>query len=671
MDRDDMPTGNSSHPDEQVQKGSIEPPRDRQRLMRMVLAAVIVIVIVGAAFWIFLRATGSPHYYKAMPWLTEYVTSWSHSSHKNVPCRTCHFGPGASGDIRTQRVGVALAIQRLTGTGDTSAFRHINNKGCTEHGCHAGLLKGGTIEWHGVRFSHADHLGKIKRGITLECTTCHQSLVHGNGTSVVNTSSCTICHFKNLGWGEDISRCQLCHDVTRLAKARYNHKLVLAKKIPCLDCHAGVNRGHGTVDKNRCVACHTAGDRVKKYSDFALIHKIHVTGQGFPCTFCHETIEHKNRPLSITSSEDCTACHRDAHVSTRSLYLGINAASPGAGAHPDAMAAVHVHCQGCHTSWKKRPDVATRYPTAASCNSCHGPGYGRILHQWSQILRRDLAAARTAVSGARTAVASSRSATARADLHAASTMLRQVEAGHGEHNIVFAATQLDGAIQKANAALHAAGSQRLFPRLADAKKLTANACARCHFNPPATVMYKGKPFPHGKHIAAVGDCESCHTPYSDHGKLAWGKEACGTCHGGVPLPHPANFRSQMGRYVKKAGFDTCLQCHNTTESQERCTPCHEGGPKKVVTWHGMPFSHENHAKHGIECTTCHTELKAHGGISLSPKECNACHGVPMPHPDDFVETHGKLFTEHKLELDTCSTCHEGGMPGKFCQTCHG
>ncbi|NOZ78672.1 MAG: hypothetical protein GXP48_05730 [Acidobacteria bacterium] len=652
-------------------RNSIEPPRDRQRLMRMVLTVVIVFGILGIAFWAFLRTTGSPGFYKLMPWLNEYVASWSHSSHKEVPCRTCHFGPGTSGDVRTERVGIALVVQRLTGTGNTSAFRHVNAEGCTANGCHADLLKGGAILWHGVRFSHSDHLGKIKRGITLSCTTCHQSLVHGTGAHVVNTSSCTICHFKNLGWSEDIARCQLCHDVKKLAKARYNHKLVLARKIPCLDCHADVNRGKGRVDRNRCVACHTAGKRVGKYSDFSFVHKTHVTGQGFPCTFCHETIEHKDHPLSIASSDDCTVCHRQAHVATRSLYMGVNAASPGAGVHPDAMAAVHVHCQGCHTSWKRRRDVSSRHSSAASCNSCHGPGYDKILRQWSRMLRHDLGAARTAVSGARAVVASSRSAAAKEDLRVAAAMLRQVEIGHGQHNIVFAAIQLDGAVIKANAALRAAGSRTSFPRIEDAKKLTANECARCHLNPPATVMYKGKPFPHGKHIAAVGDCESCHTPYSSHGKLSWGKEACATCHGGVPLPHPAHFRSKMRRYVKKAGFDTCLQCHNTPQSREKCTPCHQGGPTKIVTWHGMPFSHENHAKHGIDCTTCHTELKAHGGIALTPQECNACHGVSMPHPDDFTETHGALFKEHKLDLDTCSTCHKGGMPGEFCQTCHG
>ena len=663
---DEMRAGGGAFP-----KGPAGPTKGSHRLRRMILGTGLVIVIVVIVLWVLLRSSGSPRFYAQMPWLTEYVASWSHSSHKNVACQQCHFGIGAKGDFRTEKVGISLFIQKLTGTGNTGVFRHIRTAGCTETGCHAKMLTDGVIEWHGVRFSHADHLGKIKRGVMLSCTTCHQSLVHGK-LRPVNTSSCTICHFKNLGWGEDISRCQLCHDVGKLATKAYNHKLVREKKIPCGDCHSDVNRGQAPVDQERCTACHTAGDRAAQYDDVQRVHTRHVTDQGFPCTFCHESIEHRVHPLAIASSSDCATCHRDAHKNMRSLYMGMSPAEPGAKQRPDAMAAVHVHCQGCHTRWVAGRDGEVRRPSAKACNDCHGPGYDRILREWSTVLRRDLKAARTAVGAAQSAVGARRSGKARKHLDLAVTRLRQVETGHGQHNIVFAVVQLDGAVREANAALRRVGSSTSFPRIADARKLTANTCARCHLNPPTAVTFNGRPFPHAKHIVAVGDCESCHTPYSDHGKLSWGKQACATCHGAVPLPHPANFRSQMGRVAKKVGFATCLQCHNTPEARGNCTPCHQGGPKKAIQWHGMPVSHANHAKQGLDCTTCHTELNAHGGMALSPQECNDCHGLKMPHPDDWVETHGKVMVERKdLTNDTCSTCHEGGMAGEFCQTCHG
>ncbi|NOZ94423.1 MAG: hypothetical protein GXP47_06765 [Acidobacteria bacterium] len=649
-----------------------EDPRAKAKLRRLVLGTVVIAVILVLAFWAFLKVGTDPSFYARFPWLTEYVASWKASTHADVPCAACHFEPGAEGAVRAQKVAIALVTERMTDTGSTTAFHSAPEAGCTRDGCHADVLTGGAIQWRGVRFSHADHLGKIKRGLKPACTTCHQSLVHGTGKKPVSTAACAICHFRKLGWEENISRCQLCHDVTKLPKDRYDHTLVAKEKMKCIGCHADVNKGVGDVDRDRCVVCHTAGDRAEKYGNVKLVHRVHVDEQGFACTFCHHPIEHKVHPLSVASDTDCANCHRDTHTATRSLYLGVSAADPGAKPAPDAMAKVHVHCEGCHTAAKALGDGEVQLGSGKACDDCHGPGYDRILRAWKGMLRRDLAAARRAVTAARSAVRGQRvPRSAREQVALAQKRLRQVEVGHGVHNVVFAAVQLDDAVRASNAALKAAGSRTRFPRIADAKRLTANECARCHTTIAKTVTWQGVPFPHAKHAGVVGDCTSCHTPYSDHGKMSWGKKACGSCHTDVPLPHPKSFRSTMGQLVKKVGFKTCLACHGGRESREKCTPCHEGGPKKEILWKGMALSHANHAKHDIDCTTCHTELSRHGGVALTPAECNECHGVTMPHPDDFAETHGQLFLEHKLELDTCSTCHEGGMPGEFCQTCHG
>ncbi len=641
------------------------------KLRRMVLGLVVVAIILAAAFWVFLKLGGSPSFYARFPWLSEYVTTWKTSSHADVGCVECHFVSGPSGAVRVQKVAVALVAQGITGTGSTSVFQAAPESGCVQEGCHAEIPEGGELGFHGVRFSHADHLGKIKRGLKPACTTCHQSLVHGEGKPV-STEACTICHFRKLGWEEDISRCQLCHDVSALPKDRYDHSLVEKNGMDCMGCHADINQGEGDVDRDRCVVCHVAGNRTKEYGNIELVHTTHVDGQGFPCTFCHHPIGHTVRPLAITSEDDCHLCHQNAHDATRSLYLGVASDEPSKEPMPDAMAKVHVHCDGCHTEMRPARDGEVRRPSGKACNDCHGPGYDTILRNWKTMLKRDLAAARRAVKAAQSAVRGRRvPAEAKKALQTARQRLHEVEVGHGVHNVVFAAVQLDGAVQAANTALKAAGSSTRFPRIADAKRLTANECARCHTTIPATVTWKGTPFPHVRHADAVGDCVSCHTPYSDHGKLSWGKEACGTCHGGIPVPHPSGFRSEMGRYVQKEGFDTCLTCHGDTAARQECTPCHDGGPKKEIEWNGMALSHANHAKQGIDCTTCHTELDHHGGVALTPSECNECHGVTMPHPDDFAETHGQLFMDGTLDLDTCSTCHEGGMPGEFCQMCHG
>ncbi len=645
---------------------------DAAHLRRLVLGTVVVVAIVVVAGWLALRATASPGFYKLFPWLSEYTASWKASSHAKVSCTECHFPPGIGGSARQQAVALSLIADRLTGVHTRDAFRFPGNRSCAQKGCHADILgEKGDVVWQGVRFSHASHLEQKKRGISLACTTCHQQVVHGK-EKPVDVTSCMTCHFKGLKWEEDISRCQLCHEVDTLKKARFDHTEVLEKKMDCKGCHADISRGDGAVDRERCISCHPAGDRDAKFADVSLVHNVHVQENGFSCTFCHHPIEHTIHPITVADDQSCSDCHRNVHEAQRSLYLGLDAAQPSSKVMPDPMAKVHVHCEGCHSNWSATRDGDVRKPSGKACNDCHGPGYDRILRQWSGILRRDLAAARTAVSGAKAALKGRKvPAEATKALQDASRRLLQVEVGHGEHNITFAVTQLDGAVADANRALAKAGLGTRYPRIADAKKLTASECARCHLQTPTTVRYEGAAFPHEKHVEAVGDCESCHTPYSDHGKLSWGKEACATCHQGLQLPHPKNFRKTMGRVVKKVGFDTCMGCHDTPASREKCTPCHLSGPAGELEWKGMPLSHANHAKHDIDCVTCHTELDHHGGVALTPAECNECHGLTMPHPDDFAETHGQMLMDHKVDLDTCSTCHEGGMPGEFCQTCHG
>ncbi len=648
--------------------------RDRARLRRLIQATVIVVVLVVAAVWLALRATASPSFYGLFPWLSDYTTSWEKSGHKDVACSECHFIPGVGGSARREAVSLSLLVDRLTGVHSTGAFRFPGNVSCAQDGCHAEILgESGDVTWKGVDFSHARHLKQIKRGLSLACTTCHQQVVHGT-EKPVDTSSCMACHLKGLEWEEDIYRCELCHDMASAPKDRYDHSQVVKQKMNCEGCHADITpKQGGEVDPGRCVACHPSGDRAVQFSDVKRVHERHVTQLGFACTFCHHPIKHAVHPITLTDDASCSNCHRGVHEAQRGLYLGVNPVHPGAKPQPDPMAKVHVHCEGCHTAWKKAREGEVRSPTGQACNDCHGPGYDKILKQWSSILRRDLAAARKAVDGATAALRGRRIPKASTGaLQDARAFLRQVERGHGEHNIVFAVTQLDQAVASVNRALEESKSELRFPRIEDAKRLTANECSRCHLQVPDTVTYRGARFQHEAHVRQVGDCESCHTPYADHGKLAWGKEACAQCHSSaVPIPHPKGFREQMGQVVKKAGFDACLECHNTAQTREQCTPCHSGGPQREIEWQGMKLSHRNHAKHDIECTVCHTELDQHGGLALKPADCNDCHGVTMPHPDDFVETHGQLFEAHRLELETCSTCHEGGMPGEFCQTCHG
>ncbi len=642
---------------------------DRRHLRHLVFGTAGLLAFVGLVVFLLLGLLDNSGFYAQLPWLHGYVQSWQNSSHADVPCRDCHFPVGFGGVGRAREVGLSLLVQGMTGTGSTNSFHFTGSHSCTRSGCHADILKDrGDVEWRSIHFSHRDHLSKIKRGLQPACSTCHQSLVHGTGQPV-QTEACTICHFKGLSWEEDISRCRLCHEPDKLPTGRYDHSSALARGMACLGCHADVNQGTGEVSADRCLACHTLGSRADQFDNPKLVHSVHVGKEGFACTFCHEPIEHRVRPLAVNASQDCSICHRQPHVDTRELYLGVAAAQPEEKARPAAMAEVHVHCKGCHTTWRDTAGGGqVLNASGEGCVACHGKGYDRVLKEWHDLLGRDLHAARRAVSSAVDATRRrSSDDDARKAADAAKAKLDQVSEGHGVHNIVFAVEQLDHAVELANKALKAAGTGRSYPRISDADRLTANECARCHLDLPRTVRYDKRTFPHAAHVEAVGDCTSCHTPYSDHGKLSWGKEACGTCHGDLPMPHPADFRQKMGAAVKKVGFGACLQCHDTEAARTSCTPCHEKpGPAK---WEGITVPHAPHLEAGVECTTCHTPLSNHGKLAIDGAGCGDCHGVVMPHPADWVDNHPAVAK--KVGLDTCETCHKGGLKNELCQQCHG
>jgi hypothetical protein len=55
-----------------------------------------------------------------------------------------------------------------------------------------------------------------------------------------------------------------------------------------------------------------------------------------------------------------------------------------------------------------------------------------------------------------------------------------------------------------------------------------------------------------------------------------------------------------------------------------------------------------------QCETCHSE-----------KFCSDCHGLPMPHPEDFTKDHGETG---KQNPKVCANCH--GDADRFCDECH-
>jgi nitrate/TMAO reductase-like tetraheme cytochrome c subunit len=139
----------------------------------------------------------------------------------------------------------------------------------------------------------------------------------------------------------------------------------------------------------------------------------------------------------------------------------------------------------------------------------------------------------------------------------------------------------------------------------DAQGQVATArCDLCHTRPDYGALPVSHKNPqwrtdHGS-IGILSTCTACHVK----------KDACSKCHGGVEMPHDAQWIEQHGKQVERGGRKLCTQCHDA----------------KVY--------------------------------------CQTCHQVVMPHPKDFVAKHPAAAARQGTE--TCFNCHLLAN----CQACH-
>ena len=118
------------------------------------------------------------------------------------------------------------------------------------------------------------------------------------------------------------------------------------------------------------------------------------------------------------------------------------------------------------------------------------------------------------------------------------------------------------------------------------------------------------------------------------------------------MPHPDNWLDLHGKSAE--GTPTvCAKCHQTKD----CLQCHEGNPPPS---HDKDWAKQHPLVGGKLpnlCRLCHSAAKG--------DTCLTCHGVPMPHPDDFALEHAKVASFEKKAL--CFRCHDRK---KDCGECH-
>jgi nitrate/TMAO reductase-like tetraheme cytochrome c subunit len=420
----------------------------------------------------FMEYTMEPDFCTSCHIMVPYYTAWHESTHKNVECIDCHFEPGLKNTIKGKWQASSMLVRYITRTYGSKPHAQIEDASCLRSGCHATRVLQGQADWvyrkpNGasvtIRFDHKPHLGELRRGRQLRCTSCHSQIVQGEHITVT-LDTCYTCHFKGLQHArseEVLGGCTGCHaapkDQIRLATGTFDHQAYIGRGVDCYNCHSDSIRGTGEVPRQVCINCHNVQAHIERYGESNFMHEQHVTEHKLRCTQCHMQIEHSVNAGVQQPGASCVRCHQSMHAGPEELYRGVG--GRGVPDMPSPMFRAQVDCIACHRIEEHdtlAAGIVGQSFTAAqqACNMCHGDDadprtgkYADRLGEWKKVLDEKIAAARQAVQSAEAALAGAgmsdieklplarRLADARHNL-------ALVELGHGVHNFNYAVALL-------------------------------------------------------------------------------------------------------------------------------------------------------------------------------------------------------------------------------------
>jgi hypothetical protein len=481
-------------------------------------------------------------------------------------------------------------VKYVTGAYGMKPWAEIEDAACLRSGCHVEAKLETEVIYKGIRFNHAEHLGELRRGKQLRCTSCHSQIVQGEHVRVTEVT-CYLCHFKGRQQAEPIAGCVGCHTsppaVVSPTGFVVDHPQYVEDLVRCLSCHEQVTQGSGLASQQRCFNCHNEPEVVGQFDNTTLVHRVHIADRNIECTQCHMPIEHRVISRAATFELDCTACHQGAHEQQQQLYAGTG--GHGTENVPSAMYLAKVSCESCHglpktVSGHEQVQVAGE----ASCLSCHGIRYANILPGWQREIDRRVRRTEQVLGTVRQVL----SGTPVRSREAADSILRLAEenvelvgVGGGAHNIAYADRLLRAALDYVREAVRIGRLAYEVPEADLGEPVSENVCLRCHLGVERkTVRFQGTDFQHERHVVDGGlVCSECHTPLEDHG--------------GTRLTAPSD----------------CAACHHQAVEPERSRDV---------------------------CTACHVDRIEHN----APLECGLCHDVGAGgEDDDSVDGFGAAF----------------------------
>jgi nitrate/TMAO reductase-like tetraheme cytochrome c subunit len=414
---------------------------------------LLLVFMVGAAGWY----TSRSEFCNSCHIMEPYYKSWQESSHKDVPCIECHFAPGFGTKIRGKMLGLVQLAKYVTKSEGPRPAAEVSDASCLRSGCHETRLLSGRVEYQGVHFDHTPHMGELRRGKQLRCTSCHSQIVQGKHMAVT-TTTCFLCHFKDEPFNEKLGACTRCHQIPEReydlgGGVKFTHELAYKKGVDCANCHADVIRGKGEVPRERCLVCHNRESDLAKFNDHEFMHAKHVAEHAVDCLDCHLRIEHsfdKHRLQHAVA--DCAGCHPDHHQDQIKMFEGTNGNTIPA--HAGGMAVSRVSCRTCHRFKDVSPTGVVLWKASAEvCAMCHDSSEVTRLKSYHESLRAAVPEIESALFAAIKAIPSAqlsedRAAAVAKDCDRLRSDLRFLSKGNDIHNIHFAAKLMRAVLEQ-------------------------------------------------------------------------------------------------------------------------------------------------------------------------------------------------------------------------------
>jgi hypothetical protein len=608
-------------------------------IIKLFAGAFLVLIIINIAYYF--ASAYSPgcvvcHYMKP------YYEQSTHSKHKDVSCVTCH---------PSRRILTAPYLLRyIAGSYNPRPRAEVDDNVCLD--CHESQdLKKNTAFEMNISFNHSDHLGDLKRGKKLRCTSCH---ARGEEEEhfVINKNVCFTCHFKGSEKGHSATSCNVCHGIPRKVVEhkgfQFSHESYLKIGVDCSQCHIDVTTGNAEVSKKACFKCHI--ERTEEFDNHEKLHNVHISENGVDCEECHNSIGHGKVRMISSLEANCENCHSLKHSPQREMYIGSE--GRGVGSVLSRMFAAQVSCEGCHLDVNNdgKSELSEK---RQSCVKCHSENYGLMLDKWVTSFNEAINTITPSVANVRQLVENAKNRGI--DVSAEKTYLEDAENnlylvvnGKAVHNVDYAyrllknvANNIEGIAQRLGNNNFKSGRSKL---LTDGSEY----CSLCHFalSPKKVENFKGENFPHQTHKQFLS-CDKCHSD-TEHRKITVTKNECEDCHknfdkvpenvkyGSINFPHTLHSRkSNIECKVCHASADfsnvkiksnVCTSCHHKdTELRKECSKCH---PVQNNTYSGNIAGLNGDAdimkSGGVTCEDCHAPAKT---VISRPNEtvCSDCH----------------------------------------------